>query len=62
MPDEEFLARHTALLAQDRWVIDGFGTPQAFEAMLRAADVLVYVERSTSVHFWWVTKRLQRAH
>ncbi len=61
VPDEEFLARHAELLAQDRWVIDGFGTPQAFEAMLRAADVLVYVERSTPVHYWWVTKRLLKS-
>jgi hypothetical protein len=30
-----FLRRHYAILAQERWVVDGFGTPQAFEAMLR---------------------------
>jgi adenylate kinase family enzyme len=58
LPDEEFLRRHAEILAQDRWVIDGFGNPQAFEAMLRAADVLVYVERPSWIHYWWVAKRL----
>ena len=59
--DEEFLQRHTEALAQPQWVVDGFGNPQAFEAMLRAADVLVYVERSTLTHYWWVTKRFLKS-
>ena len=49
--DEIFLRRHSEILAEDCWVIDGFGTPQAFEAMLRAADVLVYVHRAQIVHY-----------
>lgn len=48
---------HAAVLAQPRWVLDGFGTRQTFEAMVREADVLVYVERASWVHYWWVTKR-----
>ncbi len=59
--DEEFLQRLTGALARESWVIDGFGTPKAFEAMLRAAEVLVYVERSTLTHYWWVTKRLLKS-
>jgi len=61
VPDEEFLQRHAAALDQQQWVVDGFGTPQAFEAMLRAADVLVYVERSSLTHYWWITKRLLKS-
>jgi adenylate kinase family enzyme len=61
VPDEEFLRRHAEALAQRQWVVDGFGNPLAFEAMLRAADVLVYVERSTLTHYWWVTKRLLKS-
>ena len=57
VPDEIFLSRHSAILASPQWVIDGFGTPRSFEDMLRAADVLVYVERAAFVHYWWVTKR-----
>jgi len=59
--DEEFLRRHTEALGGERWVTDGFGTPHAFEAMLRAADVLVYVERPTLTHYWWTTKRFLKS-
>lgn len=48
--DEELLRRHTEVLAGQRWVVGGFGTPHAFEAMLRAADILVDVERSSLSH------------
>jgi len=57
IPDEVFVKHHAEILAYPRWVIDGFGTPRSFEDLLRAADVLVYVERATIVHYWWVTKR-----
>lgn len=58
VPDEEFLKRHAQIMAQEQWVVDGFGNPQAFAAMLHAADVLVYVERFSLIHYWWVAKRL----
>jgi adenylate kinase family enzyme len=61
VPDEEFIRLHTEILARDRWVIDGFGNPLAFEAMLHAATVLVYVERFSLTHYWWVTKRLLKS-
>ena len=57
VPDEVFIKHHSEILANPRWVIDGFGTPRSFEDLLRAADVLVYVERAAIVHYWWVTKR-----
>jgi adenylate kinase family enzyme len=57
VPDDELARLHADILAQPRWVLDGFGTRQTFEAMLRAATVLVYVERASWVHYWWVTKR-----
>ena len=59
--DEEFLRRHTEAMGGERWVTDGFGTPHAFEAMLRAADVLVYVERPTLTHYSWTTKRFLKS-
>lgn len=56
--DEVFMALHAQILAQEQWVIDGFGNARSFEATLREADVLVYVERTLLLHYWWVTKRL----
>lgn len=61
VPDEEFMSRHAKIMAQEQWVVDGFGNPQAFAAMLHAADVLVYVERFLLTHYWWVTKRLLKS-
>jgi adenylate kinase family enzyme len=58
VPDDIFFKRHAEILTKERWVIDGFGTSQSFEALLHAADVLVYVDRAPIVHYWWVTKRL----
>lgn len=58
VPDADFNERLAALAAGPRWVIDGYGTPQLFDHLVRAADVLVYVRRPALVHYWWVTKRL----
>jgi adenylate kinase family enzyme len=55
--DDEFIRRHAEIMAQEHWVVDGFGNPQAFAAMLHTADALVYVERFLLTHYWWVTKR-----
>lgn len=57
VPVEVFMKQHAQILAAERWVIDGFGNAQSFEATLREADVLVYVERAPLIHYWWVTKR-----
>jgi len=61
VPDDVFNTKHAELLTSGRWVIDGFGTPQTFAELLRAADVLIYVERPTIVHYWWVTKRFLKS-
>jgi adenylate kinase family enzyme len=56
--DAEFRERHARILATGEWVVDGFGNAQLFRDLLQAADTLVYVERPSHVHYWWVTKRL----
>lgn len=61
VPDDVLARVHAHILVQPRWVLDGFGTRQTFEAMLREASVLVYVERAWMVHYWWVTKRLLKS-
>ena len=61
VPEGVFAKQHAEILAQPHWVLDGFGAPSYFEAMLGAADVLVYVERAPLVHYWWVTKRFLKS-
>ncbi|MFC3146277.1 isopentenyl transferase family protein [Piscinibacterium candidicorallinum] len=58
LSNEAFHARHAEIISQPAWVIDGVGTAQTFPELLRAADVLVYVQRPMLLHYWWVTKRL----
>ncbi|HET9693323.1 MAG TPA: hypothetical protein VFP48_02985 [Steroidobacteraceae bacterium] len=61
MPDDLFLERLAEILAREHWVVDGFGTPQVLSSLLSAADVLVYVERRSIVHYWWITKRFVKS-
>lgn len=61
LPDDEFERLHARILAEPCWIIDGFGNRNAFEAMIDAASVLVYVERPAPIHYWWVTKRLLKS-
>lgn len=58
LPDAEFNQRLMTIAADACWVIDGYGTPQCFDHLLCAADVVAYVRRPAWVHWWWVTKRL----
>ena len=57
VPAETFMAWYSEVLAQPNWVLDGFASAATFQATLERATVLVYVERPTLVHYWWVTKR-----
>ena len=53
----EFKAAHTALLQQNRWVMDGFGSLDTVWERLEVADTLVYLDMPVLRHYWWVTKR-----
>ena len=58
IPEAEFQRQHQDLLAQDTWLIDGFGSIDTLWPRLEAADCLIYIDFPIQVHFWWVTKRL----
>jgi len=58
VPDDEYLAAHAALLRQDAWVIDGFGSLATAWERFAVADTLVFVDLPLATHYWWVTKRL----
>ncbi|MBE9030356.1 adenylate kinase [filamentous cyanobacterium LEGE 11480] len=55
---EEYRQAHAAIVAQDTWVIDGFGSLETLWPRLEAADTLVYIDLPLARHFAWVTKRL----
>ena len=53
----EFKAAHEALLQQDQWIVDGFGSIDTVWKRLDMADTLVYLDMPVWRHYWWVTKR-----
>jgi len=53
----EFKAAHDALLKQDQWIVDGFGSIDTLWNRLAVADTLVYLDMPVLQHYWWVTKR-----
>ena len=58
VPHEEYLQTHATVLAQDEWIIDGFGCITLLWERLEAADTLIHVDLPLAVHALWVTKRL----
>ena len=60
-PQDEFDRQHDALLAQDKWIIDGLGPWDAMERRFEAADTIVFVDHPIWLHFWWATKRQIRS-
>jgi adenylate kinase family enzyme len=58
VPREEYLRAHATLLANDEWIIDGFGGLDLLWERLEAADTLVHVDLPLATHALWVTKRL----
>ncbi|MEM9093234.1 MAG: adenylate kinase [Cyanobacteria bacterium P01_F01_bin.53] len=57
VPHAEFKAAHDALLKQDQWIVDGFGSMDTLWNRLAVADTLVYLDMPVLQHYWWVTKR-----
>ncbi|MDB9527664.1 adenylate kinase [Oscillatoria sp. CS-180] len=57
VPHTEFKATHDALLQQDQWIVDGFGSIDTVWERLKVADTLVYLDMPVWWHYWWVTKR-----
>jgi adenylate kinase family enzyme len=51
VPDEEYLQAHTALLANDEWIIDGFGGLKLAWERFEAADTLIHVDLPLAMHF-----------
>lgn len=56
-PHPGFEAGQEALIAQDRWVIDGVGTWPSLQARLARADTIIFVDLPFRIHLWWATKR-----
>jgi adenylate kinase family enzyme len=56
-PSEEINRRHAQIIANDKWVIDGFGTPESIVGRCDAADTLILIDQPAWRHYWWAYKR-----
>ena len=52
VPHEEYLKAHAELLAQDEWIIDGYGCVASAWERFSRADTLVYIDLPLATHYW----------
>lgn len=56
-PKAEYDRLHAELVAQEAWVIDGFGSWESVERRFERADTIILVDHPLWVHFWWAAER-----
>lgn len=56
-PVAEVRQQLDAILARERWIIDGWGPQDTLAARFAAADTIILVDHPLSVHYWWAIKR-----
>lgn len=56
-PKDEFIAAHDAILAQSRWLIDGWGNLETVEPRLQASDTIVLLDYPLWRHYAWALER-----
>ena len=54
---QEYLQAHGEILAQEYWLIDGYGCPESLWQRLEEADTLIHVDLPIWLHCIQVTKR-----
>jgi adenylate kinase family enzyme len=56
-PEAEYASAHDALIARERWLIDGYGSWASVLHRMDAADTIVFVDHPIWIHYWWAAKR-----
>ncbi|MEX2200312.1 MAG: hypothetical protein WD711_02865 [Dongiaceae bacterium] len=57
----QFNRNHDAILAGERWIVDGVGDLDAVARQLARADTVVFVDLPLRTHLWWATRRQIRS-
>ncbi|MGH9016997.1 MAG: hypothetical protein ACRDY1_04530 [Acidimicrobiales bacterium] len=57
VPEEVVETRLRAVIAGDRWIIDGWGPWSTLEERMQVADTLVFVDLPLWMHFWLAAER-----
>ena len=61
VPPSQFDREHDAILAGERWILDGVGDLDSIGRRIARADTVVFVDMPLRMHLWWVTKRQIRS-
>ena len=56
-PEADYARGHAAIVAQDRWVIDGLGRQDSIAERLARSTEIVLVDLLLWVHFWLAAER-----
>jgi adenylate kinase family enzyme len=56
-PHAEIQAQHDLVLAQEKWILDGWGPWDLIEQRFQVADTIIFVDLPLRVHIWWSLKR-----
>src|SRR5437867_3096654 len=54
---EELRKKHDEIVANEKWIIDGWGSWSLIESRFALADTIVFVDLPIYIHYWWALKR-----
>jgi adenylate kinase family enzyme len=56
-PAAQLRRKHTEILAEEKWIIDGWGGWDLITERFEAADTIIFVDFTIALHYWWSFKR-----
>ena len=62
VPDDIITVAHALWVAEEAWVIDGYGPWYPMIDRFKKADLILHVRHPFWRHVWWVTKRQVKAY
>jgi adenylate kinase family enzyme len=61
VPPTQFDREHEAIIAGERWIVDGVGDLEALARRIARADTVLLVDLPLRTHLWWATRRQIRS-
>lgn len=62
LPQDVYWASHEAIVTQDRWLLDGFGSWPSVERRFERAEAIILIDLPLWVHFWLAAERQNDWH
>lgn len=61
VPEKKVASEIRKIIANDRWLLDGWGPWETIEERFEKADTIIFIDHSIWIHLWWATKRQIKA-